>query len=81
MASTRLACLERKLNDLENQSKRNNIVTWKITEGTKTDSSCQDISRNTLTHHLQMESDLEVLHVHRTNIRQSIPKNTNSPLA
>ena len=40
---TRIAILEKRLEDLENRSKRNNIVFWNIPEGAKKDSSCQDI--------------------------------------
>ena len=35
--------LRRKTEDLENRSKRNNVVLWNIPEGTVKDSTCQDL--------------------------------------
>jgi len=45
--SARVAALEKKLDDLENRSKRNNmkIVIWNIPEGAEKDSSCQKNSK------------------------------------
>lgn len=59
-----VAILERKLDDLENWLKRNNIVIWNIPEGTEKDSSCQVIVSNILRHHMQLEGDLEIMHAH-----------------
>ena len=79
--SARVALLERKLDDLENRSKRNNIVIWNIPEGAEKDSSCQVIVSNILSHHMQLEGDLEIMRAHRTNIRrQSTTVGTASPL-
>lgn len=41
--NARVANLEKKLDDLENRSKRNNIVIWNIPEGAEKVSSCQAI--------------------------------------
>lgn len=80
--SARFAILEEKLDDLENRSKRNNIVIWNIPEGAEKDSSCQDIVSNILCEHMKLEGDLEIMRSHRTNIRrQSITDNTAPPLA
>lgn len=77
-----VATLERKLEDLENRSKRNNIVIWNIPEGAEKDSSCQDIVSNILNQHMKLEGDLEIMRAHRTNIRrQNIKENTAPPLA
>ena len=71
-----VATLERKLEDLENRSKRNNIVIWNIPEDAEKDSSCQDIVSI-----MKLEGDLEIMRAHRTNIRrQNIKENTASPL-
>lgn len=79
--SARVAFLERKLDDLENRSKRNNIVIWNIPEGAEKDSSCRVIVSNILSHHMQLEGDLEIMRAHRTNIRrQSTTEGTDSPL-
>ena len=81
MDSARVVFLERKLNDLENWSKRNHIIIWNIPEGTEKDSSCRVIVSNVLSHHLQLEGDLEIMRAHQTNIRrQSTTKGTASLL-
>jgi len=67
--SARVAALEKKLVDLENRLKQNNIVIWKIPEDAEKDSSCQIIVSNILSVHMQLEGDLEIMHAHRTNIR------------
>ena len=58
-----VATFERKLEDLENRSKRNNIVIWNIPEGAEKDSSCQDIYivSNILNQHMKLEDDLEIM--------------------
>ena len=56
--SARVVTLERKLEDLENSSKRNKIVIWNIPEGAEKDSSCQDIVSNILSQHMKLEGDL-----------------------
>ena len=71
-----VATLESKLEDLENRSKRNNIVIWNIPEGAEKDSSCQDIVTNILNQHMKLEGDLEIMRAHRTNIRRNIKENT-----
>ena len=79
--STCVATLERKVEDLENRSKRNNIVIWDIPEGAEKDSSCQDIVSNILSQHMKLEGDLEIMRAYRTNIRrQNIKENTAPPL-
>ena len=79
--SARVVILERKLDDLENRSKRNNIVTWNIPEGTEKDSSCQAIVNNILSHHMQLKGNLAIIRAHRTNIRrQNTTEDGASPL-
>ena len=68
--SARVDILEEKLDDLENRSKRNNIVIWNIPEGAEKDSSCQDVVSNILSDHMQLEGNLEIMRAHRTNIRR-----------
>lgn len=79
--TAQVAFLERKLDDLENRSKRNNIVIWNVPEGAEEDSSCRVIVSNVLSNHLQLEGDLEIMRAHQTNIRrQSTTEDTASPL-
>ena len=37
-------------------------------EGAEKDSSCRVIVSNTLSHHIQLEGDLEIMHAHGTHI-------------
>ena len=79
--SARVAILERKLDDLENRSKRNNIVIWNIPEGAEKDSSCQAVVNNILSDHMQLNGNLEIMRAHRTNIRRQIATESSvSPL-
>lgn len=80
--TAQVAFLERKLDDLENRLKRNSIVIWNIPECAEKDPSCQVTVSNILSHHMQLEGDLEIMHAHQTNIRrQSTTEDTTSPLA
>ena len=42
-----LELLEKKLEEMDNRSKRNNIVIWNIAEGAEKDSSCLELVNNT----------------------------------
>jgi len=72
--NARVATLEKKLDDLENRSKRNNIVIWNIPEGAEKDTSFQEIVSNILSVHMQLKGYLEIMRAHRTNTRRQ--KNT-----
>ena len=61
--------LEKKLEEMENRSKRNNIVIWNIPEGAEKDSSCLALVTSILTEHMGLE-EIEVMRAHRTNIKQ-----------
>ena len=62
--------MDKKLDDLENRSKRNNIVIWNIPEGAEKDTSCQEILSNILSVHMQLEGDLEIMRALQTKIRR-----------
>jgi len=76
-ANTGVVSLEKKLEDLENRSKRNNVVIWSIPEGTEKDTSCQEIVSNILSVHMQFVGDREIMCAHQTNIRSQ--NNTAEP--
>lgn len=61
--------LEKKLEEMENRSKRNNIVIWNIPEGAEKDSSCLALVTLILTEHIGL-GEIEVMRAHRTNIKQ-----------
>ena len=60
--------LDKKLEEMENQSKRNNIIIWNIPEGAEKDSSCLALVTSVLTEHMGFE-EIEVRRAHRTNIK------------
>ena len=64
----RLPSWKKRLKDLENRSKGNNIVIWIIPWGAEKDSSFLDIVSNILRQHMKLEGDLEIMLAHRTNI-------------
>ena len=62
--------LEKKLEEMENCSKRNDIVyICNIPEGAEKDSSCLALVTSILTEHMGLE-EIEVMQAHRTNIKQ-----------
>ena len=73
--------LEKKLEEMENRSKRNNIVIWNIPEGVEKDSSCLALVTSILTEHMGLE-EIEVMRAHRTraNIKQRQNFTSGAPL-
>ena len=59
---THVAELAKKIEDLENRSKRNNIVIWNVPEGAERDSTC-------VVNHMGLGGNFEVMRAHRTSIR------------
>ena len=63
--------LEKKLEEMENRSKRNNIVIWNIPEGAEKDSSCLALVTS-MTEHMGLE-EIEVMrappHKHQTKAK------------
>ena len=64
--------LNRKIDDLENRSKRNNVVIWGLKEGAEKDcSSVEDFLQDELfSKHMNLEN-IEVMRAHRTKINQA----------
>jgi len=62
--------VEKRLDDLENQSKRNNIVIWNIPEGAEKEPSCQEVVRNILFNHMELEGSLEIMRAHHTPLKK-----------
>ena len=71
--------LEKKLEEMENRSKRNNIVIWNIPEGVKKDSSCLALVTSILTEHMGLE-EIEVMRAHHTNNKQRQSATSGAPL-
>ena len=66
-----LASAYKKMEDLENRSKRNNIVIWGLKEGAEaTHNSLEDFLRvEFFEKHMQLQN-IEVMRAHRTNVNQ-----------
>ena len=64
--------LNRKIDDLENRSKRNNVVIWGLKEGAERDrSSVEEFLQDELfSKHMGLEN-IEVMRAHRTKINQA----------
>ena len=72
----RVKDLETQVEDLENRSKRNNIVIWNIPEGAERDSSCQELATNILSNQMGLDGHLEIMRAHRTSIKKRLPEAT-----
>ena len=68
--------LEKKLEEMENRSKGNNIAIWNIPEGAEKDSSCLALVTSILMEHMGLE-EIEIMQAHRTNVKQR--QNPTSP--
>ena len=66
---SRVDKLAKKLDDLENRSKRNNVVFWNIPEGTEDESTCEELIRDILVNHMNLERDIDIMRAHRTTIK------------
>ena len=66
-----LTKLEKKIDDLENRSKRNNIVIWGLREDAEKEYDSLELflAHNLFGNHMGIE-DIEVMRAHRTNIKE-----------
>ena len=62
--------LKKKLDEMENRSKRNNIVIWNIPEGAEKDSSCLELVNKIFYKHMSLQEGIEVMRARRTNIKR-----------
>lgn len=75
-----LDILKSKMDDLENRSKRNNVVVWGVKEGCESDfSSIEEfIEKELSTNHMQLEEGIEVMRAHRTGVKRN-SSNSDTP--
>ena len=66
-----MAVLEKRIDDLENRSKRNNVVIWGLREDVEKeyDSLEAFLSQHLFNNHMGLQ-DIEVMRAHRTNLKQ-----------
>lgn len=70
----RLARVERKADDLEGRSRRNNLLFYGLDrEENETDISCEERLRELLTDQLELAEDIEFDRVHRVGPKQNAP--------
>lgn len=60
--------LVKKIDDLENRSKRSNIVFWSIPEGAEEGSTPEELISDIILNHMNLERDVEIMRGHCTAI-------------
>ena len=72
--------LKSKLEDLENRSKRNNVIAWGVKEGSEKDFTSMEefIEKELLVSHMQLEEGIEVMRAHRTRLKHN-PSTSDTP--
>ena len=75
-----LASIHKKMEDLENRSKRNNIVLWGLKEGVETAHNSFEsfLKVEFFEKHMQLQN-IEVMRAHRTNVSQRATAENPSP--
>ena len=71
---------KRKMEDLENCSKRNNIVVWVVKEGCEKDFTSMEefIEKQLFVNHMKLEEGIEVMRAHRNRVKRN-PSTTDTP--
>ena len=70
----KVGCLEKKADDLEGRSKRNNLLFYGIDrEEDETTESCEDRLRDIFTDKLELSGDIEFDRVHRISPKPNSP--------
>ena len=77
---TEVDTLKSRLEDLENRSKRNNVVVWGVKEGYEKDFTSMEefIEKELLVSHMQLEEGIEVMRAHRTRLKHN-PSTSDTP--
>ena len=70
---TEVEVLKEKIDNLENRSKRNNMVIWGVLEGSEKDSASMEefIEVELLQCHMKLEEKIEVMRAHRSSFRRN----------
>ena len=62
--------MAKKIDDLENRSKRNNIVIWNVPkDAEKQFPSCEALVKSILSDFMGLNEDVEVMRAHRTTVQ------------
>ena len=74
---TEVEVLKEKIDDLENRSKRNNVVIWGVPEGSEKDFASMEefIEVELLQRHMRLERKIEVMRAHRSSFRRNPSEN------
>ena len=80
---TGVETLKEKINDLENRSKRNNVVIWGIPESSENDFSLMEefIESEIFQSNLNFERRIEVMRAHKTSIKRNPSEKTDPPVS
>ena len=73
---TEVEALKEKTDDLENRSKRNNVVIWNVQEGSEKDFASMEefIEVDIFQRHMKFEERIEVMRAHRSNLKRNPAK-------
>jgi len=74
---TEVEALKEKMDNLENRSKRNNVVIWGVPEGSEEDFASMEefIEVELLQRHMKLEGKIEVMQAHRSSFRRNPSEN------
>ena len=74
---TEVVTLKEEIDDLENRSKRNNVVIWDVLEGSEEGFASMEefIEVELLQRHVKLERRIEVMRAHRSNFRRNPSEN------
>ena len=74
---TEVEVLKEKIDDLENRSKRNNVVIWGVPEGSEKDFASMEefIEVELLQRHMKLERKIEVMRAHRSSFKRNPSEN------
>lgn len=74
---TEVEALKEKMDNLENRSKRNNVVIWGVPEGSEEDFASMEefIEVELLQRHMKLERKIEVMRSHRSSFRRNPSEN------
>ena len=73
--------LAKKVDDLENRSKRNNIVIWGVREESEKsfNSMVEFLETELLKNHMGLDDGIEIMRAHRTNVKKNTGPETALP--
>ena len=63
--------LDRKINDLQSRSQRNNVVFWNVPEGSENGTRMIDFVQGLLQQHMKEAESIEIMRAHRSPTKRN----------